>query len=62
MRYVVTSTFPLLYQIPEMRFVGSCLGFELANMSALFIVTGLAGSGRIFPSGLTALADRMYVI
>jgi hypothetical protein len=53
-----TTLAALLYKIPKVRLVWCLLRLELAHMSSLAIVTGLAGSGRILPSGLAALAHR----
>jgi hypothetical protein len=57
-----TTLLTLANQIPEVRFVWSLLWFELAHVSSLFIVTRLAGSGTVLPSGLTTLALWQYVV
>jgi len=53
-----TTLLAFLYKVPEVRLVRSLLGFELAHVSSLAIVTGLAGSGRVLPSGLTTFGNR----
>jgi hypothetical protein len=57
-----TTLAALFYKIPKVRLVWCLLRLELAHMSGLAIVTGLAGSGRILPSGLAALAYRQNMI
>jgi hypothetical protein len=50
-----TTLAALLHKIPKVRLVWCLLRLELAHMSGLAIVTGLAGSSRVLPSGLAAL-------
>jgi hypothetical protein len=57
-----TTLSALFYKIPKVRLVWRLFWFELAHMCGLAIVTGLAGSGRVLPSGLTALAHRQNMI
>jgi hypothetical protein len=52
----------LANQIPEVGLVGSLLWFELTYVSSLSVVTRLAGSGTVLPSGLTTLALWQYVV
>jgi len=59
---VVTLFLAFLYKVPKVRLVGKDLWFKLAHVCSLAIVAGLAGSGRVFPSGLTALTHRMDMI
>jgi hypothetical protein len=57
-----TTLLTLANQIPKVRLVWSLLWFELTNMSSLSVVTRLAGSGTVLPSGLTTLALWQYVV
>jgi hypothetical protein len=41
---MISTLLAFLYRVPKVRLVRSLLGFELAHMSGLAIVTGLAGS------------------
>jgi hypothetical protein len=50
-----TTLAALFNQVPKVRLVWRLFWFELAHMCSLAIVTGLAGSGRILPSGLASL-------
>jgi len=52
----------LLDQFPIVRLVGSVLGFHLAHMSSLLIVTGLTCSSRVFPSGLATFGNRHHMV
>jgi hypothetical protein len=60
--YVKATLTALFNQLPEVWLVGLDFWFHLTHMSTFPVVTGLAGSCRIFPSGLAALAYRMYVV
>jgi hypothetical protein len=53
-----TTLAALLYKIPKVRLVWCLLRLELAHMSSLAIVTGLAGCGTVLPGSLAALAHR----
>jgi hypothetical protein len=53
-----TTLLALLYKIPKVRLVRCLLGFELAHVSGLAIVAGLAGCSTVLPSGLTAFGNR----
>jgi hypothetical protein len=57
-----TTLLTLANQIPEVRLVWSLLWFELSHVSSLSVVTRLAGSGTVLPSGLTTLALWQYVV
>jgi hypothetical protein len=53
-----TTLLAFLYKVPEVRLVRSLLRLELAYMSSLAIVAGLAGCSTVLPSGLTTFAYR----
>ena len=59
---MISSISTFGHKIPKCRLIRSDLWFHLTCVSCLLVVTGLAGRGGVFPSGLAAQAHRMHMI